>query len=343
MTTVGLTGFGTYTPAETITGEEIAEISGIPEEVVIEKMGVTSKHVCPPDEDHATDMCLAAARDALEMAELDPQEIDLVLYHGSEYKDCVVWSAAAAIAEELGATNAYATERYALCASTPIAIRSTKAMLETGDIETALHVTASREEDLIDYTNQDSSFMFNFGSGAAAYVLERDPGTRTMLDVHASAAITDGSFAQDVIMPAGGSRNPPTHHTVDHDLHTLDVVDPDDMKQRLGPVSLPNFLAVTETALERSGFTASDLDFVAITHMKRSFHDDVLEALNLDPATDAFYLDTYGHVQSADQILALEEAIDRDLVRPGDLVSFTAAGTGYTWGATALTYQPTTG
>ncbi|MFW6152845.1 MAG: 3-oxoacyl-[acyl-carrier-protein] synthase III C-terminal domain-containing protein, partial [Halobacteriota archaeon] len=122
-------------------------------------------------------------------------------------------------------------------------------------------------------------------------------------------------------------------------MHTLNVTDPDDMKERLEPVSLPNFLAVTETALRRSGFELADLDFVALTHMKRSFHRELLRELGLHPDRDAIYLDTYGHVQSADQIIALEEAIERAVLTPGDIVSFTAAGTGYTWGSTALTWH----
>lgn len=336
MREVGLTGFATYVPEETITGEEIAEISGIPEEVVIEKMGVTQKHVCPPDGDHVTDMCLKAATGALEMADIDANDLDLVIYHGSEYKDYVVWSAAASIAYRLGATDAYATERHTLCASTPVAIRSTKAMLATGDIDSALHVTASREEDLIDYTNHDSSFMFNFGSGAAAYVLEAEPGDRARATVLESAAITDGSFAPDVVMPAGGTRHPPSEQTLEENLHTLDVADPDDMKERLGPVSGPNFIEVTKQALHRSGFNIDDLDFVALTHMKRSFHEQLIEELGLDATTDAIYLDNYGHVQSADQIIAIEEALERNLLTRGDVISFTAAGTGYTWGATTL-------
>ena len=339
MTSVGLTGFATYVPPATITGEEIADISGIPEEVVIEKMGITQKHVCPEDEDHITEMCHKAALDAIDMADITPAEIDLVVYHGSEYKDYVVWSAAASIVHRLGASNAYATERHTLCASTPIAIRSSKALLLTDSIDTVLHVTGSREEDLIDYTNHDSSFMFNFGSGAAAYVLEREPGDRSLATIHESAAVTDGSFADDVVMPAGGTRHPPSQMTVEHKLHTLDVVDPDDMKERLGPVSGPNFLEVTETALERSGLSLDELSFVALTHMKRSFHDELVESLGLDCEHDSVYLDRYGHVQSADQIIALEEALGQGLLAPGDVMSFTAAGTGYTWGATAITWH----
>ncbi|TKX58350.1 3-oxoacyl-ACP synthase [Halorubrum sp. ASP1] len=351
--TVGITGLGTYVPDETVTGEAIAAESGIPEEVVVEKMGVREKRVCPPDGDHATDMSVKAAEAALADADVDPTDLDVVVYHGSEYKDHVVWSAAAAITDRIGATNAYATESYTLCAGAPIALRQVTAQLETEPIDTALLVAASREEDLVDYGNEDSSFMFNFGSGASALVVEAgadgdgsdaatddDPfGGRARATVRASAAETDGSFADDVVMPAGGSKRPPSEETVREGLHTLDVPDPEGMKERLGPVSLPAYLSVADTALERSGFERGDLDYVALTHMKRSFHERVLDELGLDPASDGYYLDEYGHVQSVDQALALEAGVETGRLEPGDLVCLLAAGTGYTWSATVLRWQ----
>jgi len=66
MTDVSLTGYGRYLPEEVVTGAETAERSGIPEEVVVEKMGLAEKRLCPPDGDHCTDMGVAAARTALE-------------------------------------------------------------------------------------------------------------------------------------------------------------------------------------------------------------------------------------------------------------------------------------
>ena len=337
MTSVGLTGYGRYTPEEVVSGEEIANRSGIPEEVVVEKMGMREKRVCPPDDDHVTDMSIAAGEDALDDAGVDPAELDLVLYHGSEYKDYVVWSAAANIAERIGAENAYATESYTLCAGCPIAMRTVRAQLIADSVDTALLVTASREEDLLDYENENSSFMFNFGSGAAAYVMERDPADeRTRAWVHGSGAITDGAFSEDVVMPAGGSKNPPSRETVEQNLHTLDVPDPEGMKERIAPVSLPNYLSVAEEALEKSGYEQDDLDFVAVTHMKRSFHQTLLEELGVDPESDGYYLDEYGHMQSVDQLFALDEGLERGRVESGDLVLFLAAGTGYTWSATVL-------
>jgi len=111
------------------------------------------------------------------------------------------------------------------------------------------------------------------------------------------------------------------------------------MKERIGGVSLPNYLDVADTALEDSGFDRSDVDFVAITHMKRSFHDLVFEELGVDPETGGYYLSEYGHIQSADQILALDEGYREGLLDPGDLVLFLAAGTGYTWSASVLTWR----
>ena len=72
--------------------------------------------------------------------------------------------------------------------------------------------------------------------------------------------------------------------------------------------------------------------------MKRSFHETLLEELGLDPETDGYYLDEYGHVQSGDQIIALEGERKNHLLESDDVVLFLAGGTGYTWSATALTW-----
>jgi 3-oxoacyl-[acyl-carrier-protein] synthase-3 len=353
--TVALTGLGTYLPDRTITGAEIAAESGIPEDVVVEKMGLREKRVCPPDDDHCSDMSVTAAREALDDAGVDAADADLELYHGSEFKDHVVWSAAADVAERLGADGAYATESYTLCAGAPVAVRQVAAQLRAGDVDRALLVSASREEDLVDYGNEDSSFMFNFGSGASAMVLERTapraadgarsaattpPGEtpaseRARAAVRESAALTDGSFSRDVVMPAGGSVAPPTHETVEGGLHSLDVPDHGTMKERLAEVSLPNFLSVADDALAASGYGREDVDFVALVHMKRSFHEYLLEELGVG-REGGYYLDEFGHVQSVDQVLALERGLAAGRVEAGDVVLLLAAGTGYTWAATVL-------
>lgn len=308
--TLGVAGLGSYLPSGVRTAAEIAERSGIPESVVREKFGIDSVRVAGPD-DGAAAMATRALRAAL--GGLPAEELDLVVYCGSEHKEFPVWSAAIDVARRAGATRAAAFEVHALCAGTPIAIKTVKGMMaEDASIRTAAVVAAARENDLVDYSNPRSRFMNNFGAGAGAILLRRDHPNPVLR----SALLTDSRCSRDVVMLEG----------------MLDVPDPDGMRQRL-EVSLGNFVSVGERALagRRPGF-------VALTHMKRSMHAAVLERLGAGVA-QAVYLSSTGHVQAADQALALEKGLAEGLVRPGDTILLLAAGTGYTWSATAIEWQ----
>ncbi len=329
---VGIVSWGTYMPSRVQTAAEIAALTGIPEEVVAHKMGVRRKHIAGPD-DHCSQMAARAAQQALARAHLSPDQVDLILYHGSEYKDYIVWNSATKVQQILAANNAAAFELYALCAGAPIALKTARALMRDDPrLKHVLLVTASRENDLVHYDNMRARFMFNFGAGAGAILLRRG---ETRNQVLADAVISDGSLSESVVMLAGGSRNPPSHDTLERGLHQLDVLDLEYMAERLGEVSLPNFVQVITQAVEASGYTAADIAFLALVHMKRSFHDAVLNALGLQP-DQAIYLDEYGHMQSVDQIVALELAHQRGKLKAGDLVVFAAAGTGYTWSAIAI-------
>src|SRR5207253_5450848 len=92
----------------------------------------------------------------------------------------------------------------------------------------------SREHDLVDYANARSRFMFNFGAGGAAMLLRRNHPENHVLE---TAGFTDGRFADDVMVPAGGSREPASEATVRARRHYLDVRDPPAIKQLLDPIS----------------------------------------------------------------------------------------------------------
>jgi 3-oxoacyl-[acyl-carrier-protein] synthase-3 len=115
----------------------------------------------------------------------------------------------------------------------------------------------------------------------------------------------------------------------------LDVRDPSYMAERLGAVSLQNFKKVIQTAVENGGAHLSDIRFLALTHMKRSFTIEILNAIGLTPE-QSVYLEDYGHIQSVDQVLALELGLAQGKIHPGDLIVFAGAGVGYTWSAAAI-------
>jgi 3-oxoacyl-[acyl-carrier-protein] synthase-3 len=329
---IGIAAIGMYLPAETRTAVDIAHMYAIPEHVVVEKMGIQRTYVAGPD-DMPSQMAARAAHQALVKAQVSPDELDLIIYHGSEFKDYVVWSAAAKIQHAIGASKAYAYEIYALCAGTPVALKSACDQMR-GDprLGYVLLVSAACENNLVHPQNPNTRFMANFSAGGSAILLRRGDERNQVLE---SSILVDGSFSENVVMPGGGCRNPTTAETVSQGLHMLDVQEMDDMRDRLGAISLPNFARVIDEAVQRSGASRSDIAFLIVTHMKRSFHLSLLQELGLHP-DQALYLEEFGHIQSVDQPLGLSIASERGLIHDGDLVVVAGAGTGYTWGATAI-------
>jgi 3-oxoacyl-[acyl-carrier-protein] synthase-3 len=333
---VGLAATAAYLPQRWMSAAEVAAASGLPEAVVVEKFGIRGKHIAADDE-HVSDLAVTAAERLLAEAEVEPASIDVVLYYGSTWKDYAVWQVAPWIAHRLGCSRAYAIEYDNVSMGTPVALRAARALLVAEpEWRTALLVAACRESYLLDYSNERSRFMFNFGDGAVAGLLVADADRNLLLGSH---AITDGSFALQVKVPAGGSVEPPSLESVRAGRHFLDVADPAAMKNGLDEVSLRNFVAAARGALERSGLDLDDVSYLCGIHMKRSMHDAIVDAVGVSRERAA-YLDDTGHMSGVDPLLALDRAVRAGDVRAGDIVLLLAAGTGYTWAATVLRWGP---
>lgn len=328
---IGIIGIGTYFPEKIEKAADLVEATGIPEAVLHQKMGIRQRHIAS-DADTISFMASEAAKRAIENADIDPAEINVVISHGSEYKDHVVWNAAGKIQQNVGAVNAYGFEIYALCAGAPIALNVAKGIMHSDpSIKYVLLAAASRENDIVNLANERTRFMFNFGAGGSAMVLQRDAGRNLVLG---ASAFTDGTLSETVVLteaaiPQGESS------TIGDIKGRLDVTDPDYMSSRLGDVSMDRFMQVIRDAVEKSGATMDEIAFMGVVHMKRSFYTTLLEACGLTE-DQSVYLEDYGHIQSVDQALALELGLQQGKIKPGDLIVLTGAGVGYTWSAIAL-------
>jgi 3-oxoacyl-[acyl-carrier-protein] synthase-3 len=325
MRRVGLLATASYLPERWMTAAEVGERAGIPEHVIVEKFGLRGKHVAAPDE-HVSDLSVRAAQLLLDESGVDPKEIDVVVYYGSMWRDYPVWQVAPNIAHRLGATNAFALEYDNVSHGTSIALRIVRDLLRAEqELKTVLMVAACRESYLLDYTNERSRFMFNFGDGAVAGLVTGDADRNEVLGAH---AITNGAYSLQVKVPGGGSRDPDGYRF-------LDVQDPGEMKGGLDHESLPNFVAVARGAAERSGLMLDDIAFVCPLHTKRSMFLALLGELGMRE-DQAVYLDDTGHMSGVDPLLGLDRAVRDGRVRDGDAVLLLSAGTGYTWAATVV-------
>lgn len=327
---IGIVHTGVYFPPRIETAKEIAQRAEIPENVIVEKFGLVQKHVSDSSI-HASDMAIQAAKTILE--EVDPLSIDVLIYFGSSYKDYLVWTCGTKIVHELGLKNAYAFEIMNVSSCFPIALKVARDMLVADDsIRNILLVGGCKEAELVDYQNVRSRFMFNFADGGAAALVSRDASRSRVLG---SCIYTDGSFHDDVRVVGGGSKHPASLESVQQRLHFLDVKDPKDMKQRLDPVSVGNFVHVVQEAMAKSGSSVSEIDWLIPLHTKRSMFRELLDRLELQEE-QAIYLDHYGHLSALDPCIGLHLGQERQLFKKGDKIVTVSAGTGYTWAATVL-------
>jgi 3-oxoacyl-[acyl-carrier-protein] synthase-3 len=326
-----------YIPETVMKSEELAEKSGIPQAVIEQKLGIRQKPIPGPD-DHTCHMGVLASKQAIERAGIDPLEIDLVIYIGEEHKEYPLWTAGIKLQQEVGALNAWAYDVALRCSTTVMALKVAKdMMIADPSINTVLLAGGYRNVDFIDYENPRTRFMYNLSAGGGAMILQKGYEKNMLLESH---IMTDGSFSEDVVVVAGGTKEPISIEAIQAKRNQLDVIDPEGMKKRLEEKSMQNFLAVIRKSLEKSNATEQNIDYIGILHMKKSAHDFVLNELGLTQE-QSIYLEDYGHMGQFDQILTLELAEQQGKIKNGDLIVLVSAGIGYAWGATTIRWGST--
>jgi 3-oxoacyl-[acyl-carrier-protein] synthase III len=324
---IGLLSVGVYLPAGRMSALEISARSGLPQDVVIQKLGIVQKPV-PEAHDHTNAMGVWAAQKALRTAKLEAAQLDLIICISEEHKEFPVWTAGIDMARQLGANRAWAFDAAQKCGSFVLATKLAKSMmLEDSSLKTVLIAGGYRNVDLIDYGDPNVRFMYNLGAGGGAAILQRGAAHAVL----GSSFMTDGEFSRDVLVPVGGTCAPLTPENVAQ--YRLQVPDPNGMKTRLEQKSLDNFVHVVQEAAAKSGFER--IDYLALLHMKKSAHLAILERLGL-AESQTIYLSDYGHIGQIDQLLSLELALERGLVRAGSRVVLASAGVGYVWNAVGV-------
>lgn len=328
---IGISKIATYLPDNFETSAFIATQSGIPEDVVVKKMGIKKK--CrAPKELQPSAMAVGAAKKIIEEENIDPLSIDLIIWTGSEHKDHPVWSAGIFVQEALGCHNAYAFDMSARCSSNVLGLHVAKSMMLSDEsLNKVLLVGGHRTGDLVNYKDPNARFLYNLSDGGSAVLIERE-GKNPILG---AKIITDGSFSKDVIIPAGGTAKMMRDQYTDAETY-LTVPNVNSMRERLGERSLDNFLTVIKDSAQKS--FEGPIDYLALLHMKYSIHKEILNQMELRDE-QSFYLDEYGHFGAPDQVLSMILAERDGLIKGDHRVVLASAGIGYTWSAIAIDWK----
>jgi 3-oxoacyl-[acyl-carrier-protein] synthase-3 len=193
-------------------------------------------------------------------------------------------------------------------------------------------VGASKEASVVDYADVATKSVFAFGDGAAAALLSRGGGG---LEVLSTAIVSDGTYNEAVLVPAGGTRRPPTDDTVRDDQHKVRVQPGLRLGEAVGPQFVELMAKAGRTALERAGVAPAALDVVVLQHQIPSVVRGICQLIGAGGAATVD-LGDYGHMSSHDVPVALYRALGESRIPLGGHALLLSAGLGYTWTATVV-------
>jgi 3-oxoacyl-[acyl-carrier-protein] synthase-3 len=326
MKKIYINDYSIYIPDSFESAGEIGLKSGLPENIVKDKLGINRK---PVEKRLSTsEMAEQSLIKLINGGIVNKEKIKFLISAGSDYKDHYIWTMAPKLLSSIGIEGAYGFDLSSQCVGSLVALDMARSKVASMDGGTGLLSVATKQSHIVNYHDPGSSFMFDFSDGSLAIAMSQEMGK---YEIMGSSFISDGSFT-DIVFSGIGERHP---GQPDSSYRFLRVDPGTEWKKRMGMVSEKNFMKVIYESLENSGISSSDISYLAFLHTKRSFFNKVLENLGLHKG-NSIYLEDFGHMQGVDPFLSMRLAEESGKISPGDYIVLVSSGTGWTWGAMVL-------
>ncbi len=331
---VGLAGYGLYLPRGVETAAQVAARSGLSEEKVRD-LGIEGK-LQPGPEDQPVVMAVKAARTALEQTPgVSPEEVDLVLWIGEEYKDYIAQTASIRLQEEAGCKKAWAFDLVGQGTTSLVGLRVARDMMVGDDaINTVLLAGGTRNVDLVDYANPRTRFLLAASASGGALILRRDLGRNLLKEI---LVRVDSKMADEVYVPGGGTEHPFAPDNLDSPEMFYQVQDPPLLEEYLKEAFPQGLIRTTQQVCGEAA-----PDYLALRHLAPAMRERVLAGLNLKEEQSSS-LDKIGHHGTNDVIISLDAGLRSGAVREGKTVCLASAGIGFTYAAAVLEWGPAGG
>lgn len=325
---VKISGLGTYVPPHVLTNADLEKLVDTTDEWILQRTGIRERHIVEPGQG-TSDIAEPAARAALAEAGLTPDDIGFIVV-GTTTPDTVFPSTACRLQAKIGAGRAWGFDLGAACSGFTYSLTTGWSMVATGAVEHALVVGADVMSSIIDYTDRSTCILF--GDGAGAVVLspagDEEPG---IIDFTHEI---DGTGGDALCMPAGGSRHPATHETVDQRLH---YVKQDG--QTVFKFAVKKNEEIALRMLERNNLTGADIDLYCSHQANRRIIEATAARLGLSMDKVIINLEKFGNTTAATIPLALADARAEGHLKRGNLVLLASVGAGFTAGGLLLRWS----
>jgi len=319
-----ITGVSGYVPPKVMTNADLEKLVATTDEWIRQRVGIRERHVV--EKGVATShMAVEAAKSVLEQTKTDAAEIDLIIV-ASVTPDMMFPATACLVQQRLGAKKAWGFDLSAACSGFAYALTVGAQFVGAGTHQKVLVIGSDTMTSILDYKDRATCVLFGDGAGAA--LLEPAEEGEGILDFEHDV---DGAGGTSLFMPGGGSLNPPTHETVDKNMHVVHQEGSQVFKYAVRRMAeLPIQL------LERNRFTTKDLALLVPHQANLRIIRASQERLGVDDAKVMVNIDKYGNTTAGTIPLALRDAVTQGRLRKGDLVLIVTVGAGFTTGGILL-------
>ncbi|MEX2263123.1 MAG: beta-ketoacyl-ACP synthase III [Bryobacteraceae bacterium] len=320
-----ISAVGCYAPPRVLTNQDLERLVETSDQWIMERTGISERHIAGPGV-ATSDLAVEAARAALDCRGIEARELDAILVC-TVTPDMFFPSTACLVQNRIGATGAWGFDLIAACSGFLYGLNTAAQLVRSGSNRKVLVIGADTMSRIIDY--KDRSTCVLFGDGAGAFLVE----TAGKADAPDCGYIDflgeiDGSGGDFLKMPAGGSRMPSTHETVDRGLHYVHQEG-----QQVFKYAVKKMYELSQELLARNGFGVGDVKLLIPHQANRRIITATAERLGIGCDKVVINIDRFGNTTGGTIPLATHDALESGRLQKGDLVLFAAVGAGYTAGA----------
>jgi 3-oxoacyl-[acyl-carrier-protein] synthase-3 len=319
-----ISALGCYVPPRVLTNHDLEKMVETSDEWIATRTGIRERHIAGADM-ATSDMAIEAARCALKQRGVDASSVNAIIVC-TVTPDHFFPSTACLVQNALGARGAWGFDLIAACSGFLYGLTTGAHFIAAGTHKKVLVIGSDTMSRIIDYTDRATCVLFGDGAGAMLLepATESDDGTGFIDFV----GEVDGSGGDFLKMPAGGSRLPASHETIDQRLHYVHQDGAQVFKYATRKMH-----EASREVLERNGFTIDDVALMIPHQANLRIITAAGERLGIKPERVLVNIDRYGNTTAGTLPLGTRDAIEQGRLKKGDLVLFATVGAGYTVGA----------
>ncbi len=320
----GIIGTGSYLPEKIVTNYDLEKIMDTNNDWIVDRTGIERRRIADKDV-ASSDLGVKAASFALEDAGVEAEEIDLIIT-ATLSPDMNFPSTACIIQERIGAFNAAAFDLEAACTGFIYGLTTARAFILSGQAQKVLVVGVEVLSKLINWEDRKTAVIFADGAGAA--VVSNVEGNEGIISTALGA---DGKGGKFLYMPAGGTRMPATHDTIEKKQHAI-IMDGSEVFK----FASRKMAEISETAVGKCGLSLKEIDYMVPHQANIRIIKNAAKRMNIPMDRVYLNIQEYGNMSAASVPVALDEAVKKGCINNGDNILLVGFGAGLTWGAAVI-------